>query len=530
LILRKLLTNAAFAAWLTRGLLLILVLPPVLAFVIAAAAGFGPSANPANLRIFSWALLGRSLFIAMIVALLAAVLGGFCGTVTGRLSRAASALMLFAFVLPLATPPSVHAYVWRNVALSAGLLGGLFVEGGSGIVNYAGAVFSMVSAFWTIPALAAFAVSAGPARRYELEARPFASPSIAARRILVPSVLPAVAASAGLVFVLAFGEFGAVALWQINTFPAHVLSLYSATFEPHLAAAASLVPALVTGLAAALVFLVAARALSATAVERANVEREILWRPSRVLKALLAVFVLFLVAGPLTVSVWYAAARWSSVAGLAGILGELGFSIVFASAAALTGAAVAVFAAAAHWTSRGPWRTLILVIALAAFFLPSAGAGLAVKSVSQLRIIPAAFTATPAALVYALAARFLAVPLLLAALALSRVDANYRRLVEISGATGLRAIVSVGVPVAFPAAFAGFAVAAVLGVAELPVSMLVSPPGSPPASVDLFNLMHYARQSEAFAVAVAMSVGSSFAIIGALAITRRLWKRYLPAH
>ena len=386
----------------------------------------------------------------------------------------------------------------------------------------------MVAAFWTIPALAAFAVSAGPAQRYELEARPFVSPAVAARRILLPAILPAVVAAAALVFILAFGEYGCAAIWQVNTYPAHVLSICLGMFDPRLAASASLVPALVTGLVAVGALLIASRALALTGVERANVPAETLWRPSLGVRILFAVTTLLLVGLPAALCIWWAASAWTGLAALGGVFQDLGSAALIACAVGLVSSLVAALAASSHWINGARWRTAIAVIALVAFLLPAAGAGLAIKRIASCGFLPAGFGDTPMALVLAHAGRFMAIPLLLSLIALSRVGDGYRRLAEVSGARGFRGLVAVGLPLVFPAALAGFVVAAVLSVSELPIALLLSPPGRPPISVDLFNLMHYARQSDALTVALAMSVVSSVGVLAVLFVSKRLWTRYLP--
>jgi len=515
--------------WLARGAVLAVVAPPLILFLFEAAAGFRAAAQAESQVVFSWAILWRSVFIAGCTAAASAAIGVFAGTVAGRLGKVGAAIALFSFVMPLAAPPAVHAYIWRNAALSAGLLGDLFVEGGSRAINFTGAVASMVSAFWTIPALAAFAACAGPGRRYELEARPFAAPGVAARKVLLPTIVPAAAASAGLVFILAFGDYSVPALWQINTYPVHILSLYSSFFEPRLAAAAALVPAAVTGAAAAVVFAIAGRALSRADVEKANVERNILWAPGTGAKAGLAAVVGILCWLPVGVSAYWAWRSWPGAAGLGVVGKDFAFTLSVACAAAALASALAVLAAAGHWTKGRGWRNALLAAALAAFLLPAVGIGLAVKGISQWRFVPPAFGDSAAAYVYALAARFIAVPLVLSAMAMSRIDRAYAHLVEVSGARGSRALFTVGVPLALPAAIAGGVMAIVLGVAELPIAMLVAPPGRPPISVDLFNLMHYARQGEAFAAALAMMLGASAVVVAALATAGKLWKRYLSA-
>jgi len=372
----KLATSNAVANTVTRAALLAIIAPPLAIFLFEAVAGLsmpGAAGAAGAGAPFSLALLGRSVSMAALAALAATVVGTMVGLVAGRLGFWGSRIVLFALVMPIAAPPAIHAYVWRNIALSAGLLGDLFVEGGSWAVNFAGAVGSLVSAFWAIPALAAFAVAAGPGKRYELEARPFAAAGTAARRILVPSLLPGAAASGGIVFVLAFSDYIVASLWQIETYPVRILSIYSSFFEPRVAAAASLVPAAVTLVVCAGLFIAAGKALTRFDVERAVVERDILWRPGRALRALALLAVAALAGTPVIASAYWTWANWPGVGGLTTIAEDFAFTLAVAAVAAAAGACVAAFVAGTHWIRGRRWGYAMAALAVMVFLLPAAG-------------------------------------------------------------------------------------------------------------------------------------------------------------
>jgi len=515
-------------AWPLRAAVAVLVALPVAVFFYEAVRGLGASAESGSGALFTWALLGKSLGLAAMVAAIATIVGVPAGLVAGRLPRRWAAVTLFVFVLPIAVPPSVHAYLWRNLAMSAGLLGVLFVEGGSDVVNVAGATLSLVGALWTIPALAAFAVAAGPGRRFELEARPFVSAAVAARKVLVPAALPVAAAAAGVVFILAFADYGGPAMWQITTYPVQIQALYSSFFEPERAAAAALIPAAVTGLLATLVYVAGRRAFSRFDVEQVNTEPDALWRPGRGLKAALLCVVAGLTGVPIALSGYWMVAARPQIVDVSASLSDLLATLAIATVAAALSCALAIAATGAHWPRFARWRTALAVAALAAFVIPPAALGLAVKEISQWRMVPVAFGDTSAAYGFALAGRFFAVPAVLTMLAVERLDSRYAHLVRTSGVGPLRRIAATALPVMLPAGMAAWAVAVVLGVGELPIGILLAAPGSPQASVDLFNLMHYARRGEAFAVTLAMMFGAAALVVAVLAVTRRLWKRYLP--
>jgi iron(III) transport system permease protein len=365
-------------AWPLRLAVLALVALPVAVFFHEAARGLGAASESGSGVLFTWALLGKSVGLAAMVALVAVAIGAPAGLVAGRLSRRWRMIALFVFVLPLAVPPSVHSYLWRNLAMSAGLLGVLFVEGGSDAVNVAGATVSLVSALWTIPALAAFAVAAGPGRRFELEARPFVPAGVAARKVLVPAARPVAAAAAGMVFILAFADYGGPAMWQITTYPVHIQALYSSFFEADRAAAAALVPAAVTGLLAALVYIAGKRAFSRFDVEQVNADPDILWRPGRGLKAALVCVMAALTGLPIALAAYWMVAARPQMVDVSASLGDLLSTLVIAAAAAAAASALAVAATGAHWPRFARWRAVFAVAALAAFVIPPAALGLAV--------------------------------------------------------------------------------------------------------------------------------------------------------
>ena len=70
--------------------------------------------------------------------------------------------------------------------------------------------------------------------------------------------------------------------------------------------------------------------------------------------------------------------------------------------------------------------------------------------------------------------------------------------------------------------------AAVLAVGELPVSSLAAAPGKQPVSVSMFNMMHYARQTEAFATGLLMMLAGGLAVFITFKMSGRLWNRYRP--
>lgn len=515
--------------WICRLAVLVLLGLPLAVFIGEAVKGLTAAGSVEPAGILAWRLLARSVLFAFAAATLCVAVGVPAGLTAGRLSRGVSAVAVFLFLAPLALPPAIHAYIWRNVALRLGLLGLLFVEGGSPAVNFAGAVWSLASAFWTITALAVYLVAAGAGRRFEMEARVFAPPGLAARKILLPMIRPAAIAAAGLTFILAFCEYGAPALWQLRTFPEHLLSLYSSLNELPTAAAAGLVPAAVALSLAALVYPAAGRAIRRLDVERASVDARVLWRPGWLLRTLLFATIGTLVGVPVAVAGWHIFEGGLDTQVLRPVFANLTRTILIAALSASLAGVLAGVVAAAHPTGSKAWRNALVLLAVAGFLVPATGLGLAVITISRWSFVPEALSRTGAFWVYGLSGRLLAVPLLFVVVAFSGLGRRYENLVRISGASHWRRTWRIALPLAAPAVLAAAAVAAVLGVGELVLGSLLAPAGMQPISVNLFNLMHYAHQREAFAAGLAMMFGGAAAVFVIVAVLRRLWKRYLPA-
>ncbi len=508
--------------------LVILCGVPVLVFLLAAVRGFAAGDVTQVEGLMSWSVAGRSAGLAFAASLLAAAVGLPAGFAAGRLSAWRRAALVFVFIMPLTLPPAIHAYIWRNGALGAGLLGPLFVEGGSKAVNFCGAAWSLAAAYWPIPALAAFAVSAGAGRRYEAEARPFAGPGVVARKILLPMTMPAALAATGLVFVLCLGDYGAGALWRVRTFSEDILSKYSLYYDAERSAASALVPMGAVWLVAALVLFKARKSLRTLDVEHSLADASVLWRPGRGLLCYLCGVVAVFVGAPVLLCGYHAVASGADSAVMAPVLRDLAGTAGVSGLAAFIAAAAAGIAMAVCWVvwPRAVW--LFAFVAVAAFLVPAVGLGVAALEISQWGFLPRAFGSTQAVLVYGLAGRYGALPAILAAVSLSGVDVRYRDLLRVSGTNAMKAALKVAMPIALPALVAAFAAAAVLGVGELSISSLLASPGNQPVSVHLFNLMHYAHQGEAFWTALAMMFGGAGFVVACLAFTRVLWKRYLP--
>jgi len=518
---------AGSPAWLSRAAVLFFAGLPVAVFFWRGVAGLFGAAQWS--QVFDSGLAARSVGLAAAAAVVGVAVGTPAGLVAARLRRLGAPTAFFVFLAPLALPGAIHAYIWRNLALEAGLLGLLFVEGGGRFVNFSGAVLSLVGAYWTVPALAAFAVARGSGRRFEMEARVFAPAGTAARRILLPMMKPAALAAGGLVFILAFSDYGTAAAWQIRTFPEHVISLYSSFHDLSAAAAAGLAPAAAALVLAAVLYAAVRRTLSRLDVERAPPDAACLWRPSRRLKAGLAAVLLVLVGVPAGASAYYVWDGGVELAVVAPVFNDLAWTALVAAGSAVCASIVAVVAAAAHWTAGRAWRTALVCTASAAFVIPGAGFGLAAVAVSRWGLVPQGFSAGSTGLVWALAGRFMAVPLVMTTVFFGMLDERLANMQRLSGRRGWRETFTVTLPPALPAAAAGCAAASVLGVGELAIASLMAPPGAQPVSVHLFNLMHYAHTGEAFAAGLVMMAGGAAAVFVVLVATGGLWKRYLPA-
>ena len=355
-----------------------------------------------------------------------------------------------------------------------------------------------------------------------------------ATRITLRRAIGAIAAAALAVAVLTAGDMTVTDLLVVRTYAEEAYVQYSLGQGPGTAAAVTLPPLVVLGLATVLLARALLRADPARLPSPAL--RPMPWHLGawRIPAGLLAsLFVGGLIALPLYGLIWRSgrvggsaaagiAPHWSFT-GLAGTLGNA-FAEVYgppdfllpASAlwAALGASAAVALAWPLAWLARSPgaWRWVAAACVALTLATPGPVAGMAL--VLAYRNVPDIYD-TPIILAFAYALRTLPYAFLILWPSLRSVPQTYLESAELDGLDMWGRTAKVALPMTRGATVAAWGVAFVLALGELPASHPVEPPGYRTLAKYLWGLLHTGVESHL--AGVALVTLAPFALAGVLA-------------
>jgi iron(III) transport system permease protein len=214
-----------------------LVLPPVLWLSYAALATLTQPAH-GFLDNVAVELLGRSVKLAGLAALLALVLGAPFGWIVARYALRGRRLLLAASLLPLLLPTYCASLAWQLAFARQGALNAFLLR--SGVLNSPIALDGcliasagiLAFAYWPVVAwFTVFAARSVPAA-LEDAARLHVSDERAARWTARPALWAALPAGVLLVFLLALADFGVPNTLGVATYPVEVVNRFQLDRDP----------------------------------------------------------------------------------------------------------------------------------------------------------------------------------------------------------------------------------------------------------------------------------------------------------
>ncbi len=520
----------AMATW--AVVLALAILAPSGVMLLASLEGEnGPSlaaysnvlATPRQLGLFA-----KSLALAAGTTLLALTLGVPIGFALARIDVPLRRFWYALLVLPLVLPPYLFAVAWIDLLAP----GGLFERLASAIpgpnsaapnaYNLWGAIWVLGLCYFPLAAmLTSFSFRNADAAQEEA-ARLYTGWRRTLFTVTLRQALPAVLASAALIFVLALGRFGVPSLLHCQVYTTEVFARFSAFYDVPGAAATAL----------PLVLLAAAVLLP---FERYQDGARLRFG-ARALRP----------APPLPIGRW----RWGFGAGMAAVFlvalilpaaalmlqagGPAAYLHAFKSAwpELRNSAAVAAAAAsamllaalpAAYFAARAKSLPAALVSLglLLSFAVPGTVLGIGLIKLCNGPGLLGTLYGSPAILVVAAAARFMAVLFFGARLAIGRIDPALEEAAAVSGISWPRTWIHVVLPRIAPSLAALWLLAFVLTAGELSASVLVSPPGFTTIATRLFSLMHYGVNELVAALAIMLMAAVGLPILTLATILQR---------
>ncbi len=421
-------------------------------------------------------------------------------------------------IAPLAVPSYLLAFAFVGAFAPRGwvsaLLGPLGLASPA-VYGFGGAalVLSLATMPYVVIATRAALVRLDPAT--EEAARSLGrGPWAAARTAVVPVLLPAVGAGALLACLYAISDFGAVSILRYDTLATAIYSQYRFSFDRSGAAVLAL---LLLGLALVLVWTegrVRRRAALATPHGRMRIPGLIELGPWRWPAILFAASVAALALGipVVTISLWLI----GGITGGAGItvgLGALRDSLVLAGSAALLAVLLALPLARLVVHFPGRWSGGTERLLYAVYAIPGITLALAIVSFT-LNATPVLYQ-TLFALVLAVTLRYLVQSVGALRGPMLQVSPRTIEAARSLGEGSLGVLRSVTLPLLRPGLVAGVTLVLLSGLKELPLTLLLAPPGMSTLATELWDAAREAFYAQA-AVPAALLLAVSFVSVGLL--------------
>lgn len=476
---------------------------PVL-WLVWLALGDGEAVRRVGAAPHAPAIVLRSLLLAGGVGLGSAALALLLAWLTHATDLPGRRLFQLALVLPLAVPSYVTGFVviallgpaglWASQAAGLGLPGPPEVQGLVGVVLALAPSYPLA----LLPLQAALA-RMDPAQ-WDAARSLGATPAAAFARVVLPNLRAPAAAGTLLVGLYVLSDFGAVSLLRYPTLSYVVYLRYKTPFAREEAAGFALLLA-----ACAVVVMIAYHALRGRTPSGASATVPRRWRPVALgvwrwpAAALCAAIVAYGVIVPTGVVVWWLVRGWAAGNPLGSALAPLGTSLAVAALAALFVVAVAVPPALLARVGLSGFAAWVRGCAQAGYALPGIVVAIALVAFG-VHWVPALYQ-TFGLLLFAYVVRFL--PLAVETLA-DGVERQSPRLLDAArslGCTSRQAWVRIAIPAMRPMLAAAALGVFISVVKELPVTLLLAPPGTATLATRIWSLT-----AEAYFAAAALPV------------------------
>lgn len=456
-------------------------------------------------------LLGTSLLLATGAAGFAAALGVPYALLCERTRLPGRRLFAAVYLLPLLIPPYIHAIVWgrllaANGPANAWLMERLGLEAPPlAVHSLPGAVFVLGLSYFPYVTLLTQAGLRTLDRGMEEAALMHRGPLGTMLRVTLPLVWPQIAAGALFVLVLSLIEFGVPDILRVSVFPVEIFIQFSALYDQRSAVLLSLPLLAVAALAMALLVrtLGGRSYVSLGAGFDAGRRHELgPWTPLAVL--LCALPIALAVAVPVA-ALAVSAGPWGTYAkALQGSAGQIGTSLLVATATAGAATLLGLGVAASLHGAVGRWRTPLELLSQVPFAVPPVVLGI---GLIQLWNRPTTdwLYGSVAMLVLGGTAHFVPFAVRAVHANLQQIDPRLLEAGRLAGAGTWRVALRIALPLLRNGLLAGFFIVFVLSFSELGVTLLVTPPGIETIPIKIYNLMHYGAESTVSALCLILA-------------------------
>ena len=440
-------------------------------------------------------LLQNSFLLAALTALLATAAGVPLAVLLARTDLPLRGMFTILFTIPLLLPPYVTAVSWFDLLGRQGLLSRVGGEAvgqwtSSQLFGLPGCVLVLVPTFLPIQLLLTMAYLHGVDRRLEEAGMLVAGWGTVLRKITLPLILPGIALGATLVFLLTLGEIGVPTFLRYDVFAVESLTQFAAFHDFGAATAAAAPLALIT-----LLLLFAewrffnSRTVPLRMMAPVGSSELIRLRKFR-LWLVLAVgsTCLFFVILPLVVLALQSASHSAYVDAFtragASVLRSIGYA--GAGASLLTGIG---FFLGYLVHSRAPGLARFTDgLTLFLFAVPGSVTGIGLVSLWNTPAT-AFIYASPWIVLFGYLSQYAALTTRATVATLNQIPPSMEESAQVAGASWLRRIVQIVVPLSGRGLLAAWLLAYIFCLRDLGITMLVYPPGGDTLPVRTFTLL-----------------------------------------
>ena len=464
----------------------LVTLGPMAALLAASARWLAEGGGKLEFGSRSMALLGRSLGLALAVALGATVLGVLAAVIVrfglGRHNRRRMIYAsLFCIVLAV-VPPYVHATAWMAVVDMLGRVFPALQARGIGLSAW-------VQMMSVLPIAAGMALlGLGSVESSLVEAARLARRDLPALLgVILPLAAPAILTGAGLCFLLSLTDYSVPSLFQVNVYSLEIFSEFSASGSPERAFWLSLPLLVVCGLAS-LALLGGLKNTALSAAQRSGYEESSFNWPGWFRSLLGLAGMLWIVqAGVPLLTLLVQAGSWHSfVTSIVEAQSDLAFSLQVALVTGLL--CLPLAGALAVLLKRGSRLGWSLVLAPLVLPAPLVGIGLIWiwNQPSGLGVYGTAWMP-----VLAMLARFSAIAALAILAQHRRTDVHLLEAAQVFQPDPLKRWLGVELPLLAPGLLAAAGIVFVLSAGELGATLITTPPGQSTLTLRIYNYLHY---------------------------------------
>jgi ABC-type Fe3+ transport system permease subunit len=506
----KKLTKNPFYTILYGSFLLSIIFPIIYTFGKAVFFDVTFTDNLKELNADTFLLLGKSIFIAFLIASFATIIGTFLALILNKTKIKQLFFFKIALLIPLFISPYILAVAWKDFLA-------VFIDLPIFSNSIFGVVLVLVTVYTPLSMLIIGSALSNIDAQLEESALLISNPFHVITKISIPLIKPALMSSFVLVFIFGISEFSVPAFFGVRVFTTEIFTQFAAFYNHSLAVIQSSLLVLIC------VLLLYADRKQLTNAPFLSVGNKGIRNYSFELKKTkeLALTVLFLwlfvsVIFPLLILIAQALKGGITIfiKAFKLLIPTFSNSILLAVSTALISLIIGfVVAYQSYQTERRIKRHSFDWLLLFVFAIPSSIFGISLISFYNQSALQFIYTSLTIILI-AYVGKFTFISSKLIANALKQIPNSFEEVAQIQGVSTFKRIQKIVIPIISPSIFIAFLSVFIFSFGELGISIMLYPPGVELTSIKIFTIMANAPQALTSAMVLILFLVTLLLIMG----------------